>query len=151
MSVTISRILEKLVARYLKKNMLLLAMAMIMVRPPVKVKVLWVMWMDIWGAVRFTEAPWLPRKDLPAVSNRNGNLWTIVGISLYHLSVRHNAHPFFNLTKKWQLKREALSRDDTYLAEDHMFPIEVGTIHRCDEKLGPICVRTRVCHGQLKE
>ena len=50
-----------------------------------------------------------------------------------------------------QLKREASSRDDTYLAENHMFPIEVRTIHRCDEKLGPICVWTGVCHGQLKE
>ena len=101
MSVTISRILEKLVARYLNKtNMVLLAIAMIMMSAPVKVKVLWVMRMDIWGAVGFTEAPRLPRKDLPTVSDCNGNLWTIIGISLYHLSVRHNAHPLFNLTKK---------------------------------------------------
>ena len=131
--------------------MVLLAMAMIIVRAPVKVKVLWVMRVYVRSAVRFTESPRLPRKDLPTVSNRDGNLWTVVGISLYHLSVRHNAHSFFNLAKKRQLKREALSRDDTYLAEDHMFPIEVRTIHCCDEKLGPICVWTGVCHGQLKE
>ena len=77
-------------------------MTMMMVGAPIKVKVLRVMGVDVWGAVRFTETPWLSRKNLPTVSNCNGNLWTIVGISLYHLSVRHNAHPFFHLTQLLQ-------------------------------------------------
>ena len=68
-----------------------------MVRAPVKIKVLRVMGVNVWGAVGFTEAPWLPRKNLATVSNCNGNLRTVVGISLYHLSVSHNAHSFFHL------------------------------------------------------
>ena len=71
-----------------------------MARAPVKVKVLRVMGVDVRCAVGLTEAPWLPRKNLPTVSDCNSNLWTIVGISLFCLSVRHNAHPLFHLVKQ---------------------------------------------------
>ena len=125
MSVTIFKILEKLVARYLHKingnvarlchiilalsdawllkellmemtKKMLLTVGLI-ISSPVKVKVLWVMGVGVWGAVRFTEAPRLPRQDLSTVGNRHSNLRTIVGISLNHLGVCHDAHPLFHL------------------------------------------------------
>lgn len=125
MSVTIFKILEKLVARYLHKingnvarlchiilalsdawllKELLMEMTRkmmltvgLIISSPVKVKVLWVMGVGVWGAVRFTEAPRLPRQDLSTVGNRHSNLRTIVGISLNHLGVCHDAHPLFHL------------------------------------------------------